>query len=184
MDIAQDAPETVILAEDEAWMYLQATLMAVWAPKGETPMVRVDPGRKKAGFYGTLNLKTGEEIVTRTIEFNAIETTRHLQQILDRYPKVPILLLWDRAPWHQGEAIHHFLEANPRLEVMKFPTASPDLNPQEQVWKRARRTASHNHIFTKLPELADHFEAHLQNHTFSSSFLERYGYHIICPFSN
>ena len=33
MDIAQDSPETVILAEDEASLYLQATTKAVWAPK-------------------------------------------------------------------------------------------------------------------------------------------------------
>jgi transposase len=174
----------VILAEDEAWMDLQATLMAVWAPRGETPIVRVDPGRKKAGFYGTLNLKTGEEIVTRTAEFNAIETTNHLQQILEQYPHVPILLLWDRAPWHNGEPIREFLEDHPRLEIMKFPTASPDLNPQEQVWKQARKAASHNHIFTKLPELADQFESHLIGNSFSSSFLERYGFHFVCPFLN
>jgi hypothetical protein len=27
MDVLQDAPETVLLSEDEAWMYLQATTM-------------------------------------------------------------------------------------------------------------------------------------------------------------
>ena len=37
MDIAQTAPQTVILAEDEAALYLQATTMAAWAPPGQTP---------------------------------------------------------------------------------------------------------------------------------------------------
>jgi hypothetical protein len=41
MDIAQTAPETLILAEDEASLYLQATTTAVWAARGQTPMVRV-----------------------------------------------------------------------------------------------------------------------------------------------
>jgi hypothetical protein len=40
-------------------MYLQATTTAVWAPKGQTPVVRVHPGREKVNFYGTLNLHTG-----------------------------------------------------------------------------------------------------------------------------
>lgn len=61
-EIAQTAPETVILAEDEASVYLQATTCAVWAPKGRTPVVKVHPGRDLTHFYGTLNLLTGEEV--------------------------------------------------------------------------------------------------------------------------
>jgi transposase len=184
MDIAQDTPDTIILAEDEAWMYLQATTTYVWSLRGQTPIVPVDPGRTKEGFYGTLNLQTGEEIVTRTPEFNAAVSAEHLQQVLDRYPDRPILLLWDRAPWHGGEPIRELLAANPRLEIIKFPTATPDLNPQEHVWKQTRRAVTHNHLVPKLPELADRFEGHLNSNTFASSFLDRYGYNRICPFLN
>jgi hypothetical protein len=53
MDLAQTAPETVILAEDEASLYLQATTMAVWAPRGQTPLVRVHPNRDKVSFWVT-----------------------------------------------------------------------------------------------------------------------------------
>ena len=44
--------ETVILAEDEASLYLQATTAAVWAPRGNTPVVHAHPGRDKVNFYG------------------------------------------------------------------------------------------------------------------------------------
>ena len=56
LDIAQEAPNTVFLAEDEAGLYLQASTCHVWAPTGQTPIVRVDPGRANTHFYGTLNL--------------------------------------------------------------------------------------------------------------------------------
>lgn len=184
MDVAQDAPETVLLAEDEAWMYLQATTMSVYAPRGQTPISRVDPGRSKVGFYGTLNLQTGEEIMSRTPEFNSQTSAEHLQIILDTYPHQPILLFWDRASWHGGDAVRRLLEANPRLEIIKFPTAAPDLNPQEQVWKQTRRAISHNHLIPKLPDLADKFENHLLTTTFVSSFLDHYGYYVFCPFLN
>jgi len=39
--MAQDAPETIIVAEDEASLYLQATLQAVWHWQGETPVVNL-----------------------------------------------------------------------------------------------------------------------------------------------
>jgi transposase len=184
MDIAQDAPNTAILAEDEAWMYLQATTMSVYAPRGQTPIIRVDPGRAKEGFYGTLNLRTGEELVTRTPVFNSETSAAHLQLILDTHPEVAILLFWDRATWHGGEPVRRLLAANPRLEVIPFPPGAPDLNPQEQVWKQTRRAVSHNHLTSKLPELADQFGTHLLSNTFTVSFLDRYGYNDICPFLN
>jgi hypothetical protein len=48
------------------------------------------------------------------------------------------------------------------------------LNPQEHVWKAGRRAVSHNHVISRLSELADRFEQHLVSNTFESSFLERY----------
>jgi len=170
----------VILAEDEASLYLQTTTMAVWAPTGQTPVVRSDPGRAKTNFYGTLNLHTGEDIVTQASEMNAETTASHLQQILEALPDVSILLLWDRAPWHRGPAIRDVLEANPRLEIIWFPVAAPELNPQEHVWKATRRAVSHNHRIPRLPDLADRFERHLATSTFESSFLDHYGFDAIC----
>ncbi len=77
--------------------------------------------------------------------------------------------------------MRHVLADNPRLELVRFPTASPDLNPQEHVWKTMRRAVSHNHAVPRLPALADQFEAHLRATAFSSSFLNTYGYHLVCP---
>lgn len=165
-------------------MYLQATMMHVWSPRGQTPIVRVDPGREKAGFYGTLDLRTSCEIVMRSPVFNAATSAQHLEQILAAYPDVPILLLWDRASWHQGPEIREVLDRNPRLEIMRYPVAAPDLNPQERVWKLTRRAVSHNHTFPKLPELADHFEAYLKDHTFDIAFLDRYDFYSICSMFN
>lgn len=171
----------MILAEDEAALYLQATTTAVWAPRGQTPVIRTHPGREKANFYGTLNLCTGEEIVTLTETMNAEATAQHLGQMLEALPDVPLLLLWDRAPWHSGPPIRNLLEANPRLEVMPFPVAAPELNPQEQVWKATRRAVSHNHALSRLPDLVEQFQRHLTSHTFDTSFLDRYGFNAICP---
>jgi len=182
--VVQDAPETVILSEDEAWMYLQATTRRVWSPCGQTPIVPVDPGRRKVGFYGTLNLQTGDEIVTRSETFTAEVSAQHLEQILAAIPRRPILLFWDRATWHRGEPIERVLTDNPRLEIISYPVAAPELNPQEQVWKQTRHAVSHNHLTPRLPRLADDFENHLLTNTFDSSFLDRYGYTLIYPMFN
>lgn len=98
---------------------------------------------------------------------------------LAAYPEVPILLLWDRATWHRGPEITRLLEANPRLEIVWFPPGSPELNPQEHVWKAAREAVRHNHTRTKLPELAEAFETHLTKTPFPCPLLDKHGYHEI-----
>lgn len=169
----------MILAEDEASLYLQATVAQVWAPRRQPPVARTHPQRDKTSFYGTLDLVTGREIATESPNMNGAATVEHLTKVLDTYPGRSILLFLDRASWHKGLLVREFLAANPRLEVMYFPVAAPDLNPQEHVWKATRRAISHNHAQRHLPDLADKFAAHLKALTFHSSFLDRYGYNAI-----
>ena len=182
--MAQNAPQTVFLAGDEAGLYLQATTCYVWSPTGQTPIIRADPGRAQTNFYGSLNLQTGQEIAMRSDLMNAEVSAQYLEMLLEANPGLPILLFWDRAPWHRGQAIDQVLKENPRLEIIFFPTASPDLNPQEQVWKAVRKEVSHNHLEARLPQLADRFLNTLNLSTFKSAFLEKYGYLAICPMFN
>ena len=112
---------------------------------------------------------------------NAKATARHLCQVLEAIPDRLILLLWDQAPWHRGTTIRQLLQGHPRLELMRFPVASPELNPQERVWKAAREEVSHNHDEATLSGLADQFERHLEATRFPCSLLERYGYTRIRP---
>src|SRR5829696_8804104 len=154
MDIAQEAPDTVILAGDEASLYLQATLKVVWYLCGQTPMLKVHPGRESIHFYGALNLASGEETAMPAKMMNGDVSALFLLRLLATYPKSPILLLWDRATWHRGAAVQSILQSHPRLEILYLPTAAPDLNPQEHVWKATRQAVSHNHRHAKLDLLA------------------------------
>jgi len=155
--------------------------MRVWAPVGQTPSVRVDTQRDMTHFYGCLNLSTGQQIAMQAQTMNSESTALFLTQVAQRYPDKPILLLWDRATWHGGQAVKDFLAAHPKIEVMKFPPGSPDLNPQEHVWKLTREKVSHNHLMPKLDVLAEAFASHLVNSVFKSTFLDKYGYSAICP---
>ena len=148
---------------------------------GETPIVRADPGRKQIHFYGAVNLLNGKEIVLRSEVMNSEVSVQFLRMVLNETPDVPVVVFWDRAPWHRGEEVKKLLENNPRLQIIYFPAASPDLNPQEHVWKAARNAVSHNHSFASFSELADRFTEFLSNSAFPSSFLDRFGYTTIYP---
>lgn len=178
--MAQNAPNTVVLAGDEASLYLQASLMRVWGVQGQTPVVRVDTGRSCTHFYGVLDLLTGQEVTLRSKIMTGEVSALFLNRLLLAYPGVPLLLLWDRATWHKGAEIRAVLEANPRLEILWFPPGCPELNPQEQVWKAVREAVSHNHRFAKLEALVEAFEGYLSQELFPCSLLNKHGYQQIC----
>lgn len=162
-------------------MYLQATTSFAWSVIGETPIVRADPGRKQTHFYGAVNLMSGKEIVLRSDVMSGEISAQFLAAILETTPQAPVVIFWDRAPWHRGEEVAKIVKDNPRLEIIFFPPASPDLNPQEHVWKAARKAVSHNHSIASLPALADKFVEFLSKTSFPSSFLDRYGYNPVRP---
>ena len=117
----------------------------------------------------------------RSDVMNAEISAQYLQALLDANPNVPIILFWDRAPWHRGKPITQVLAEHPRLEIIFLPTAAPDLNPQEHVWKAVRKEVSHNHLVHKLPDLAQRFLDKLNATTFKSSFLRKYGFSALRP---
>jgi putative transposase len=168
------------VAGDEASVYLQATLHVVWAPRGQTPIIKLHPGRESTHFYGVLNLHTGQELAMRSPVMNAETSALFLHKLLLAYPDDPILILWDRAPWHRGPEIEAILAAHPRLEIMYLPAGAPDLNPQEHVWKATREAVSHNHFCKQLDLLANEFESYLTSNTFACSLLEKHGYTQLC----
>jgi transposase len=172
IDFLQDHPDGVILAMDQMSLYFQATLTRVWAPVGQTPIVAVHPQRDHMHFYGALNLRDGREIAFSAPETTSALTTNFLMLLLMLYPQ-PILLLLDRAPWHFGE-VTDLIEQTDRLQVLYFPPACPDLNPQEHVWERARDAISHNHTYRQFQPLIERFETYLNHTLFSTNFMDAY----------
>lgn len=162
----------VVLAEDEASLFFQATLSAIWQPRGRTIRIKTYSGQTKKSFYGALNLHTGREHSMRCEKQCKAVTKRFLNRLLKRYPRKRIAIFWDNAPWHKG--LGEFLTKVKRIELIPFPPYSPELNPQEGVWKKARRSVSHNHTFRTFPKLLTAFTAYLKCTTFSSNFLKKH----------
>ena len=155
-------------------LYFQATLTRVWSPKGHTPVVKISPQREHVHFYGALNLMNGREVALTAPEQTAQVTADFLRILLMLFPTDHLLLLLDRAKWHFGPEITQLLAENPHLELLHFPPACPDLNPQEHIWEQARDQISHNHSYRSFQPLIDDFETFLNETPFDIDFLEKY----------
>ena len=65
-----------------------------------------------------------------------------------------ICMVIDNAPWHKKayrliyeEMSKEYRDIRERIELLKLPPYSPDLNPIEQCWRITRREVTHNTYF-------------------------------------
>lgn len=166
-DFVQDNPDGVILAMDEMSLYFQATVTQVWSPVGQTPEVYVSGSRDHIHLYGALNLDSGHQFTLPTAIQSSQTTLTFFEDLLLAYPTQPMLLFLDRAPWHTAKLVTDFFQTHPRLHLIHFPPACPDLNPQEHVWSQARAAVSLNHTFRDFEQLKTAFLDFLSSTTFT-----------------
>lgn len=165
---------SIILVADEARLEYDITTKPVWSKKGKQPIVLFKGIKKSKSFYGALNVKTGKEIVHQCDWQNQTETISFLEKIRQIYRRKRILLIWDNASWHKSKEIRKYLKGKKNLELMNFPPYSPELNPQEIVWKKARQKISHNRFNEDFQITIDNFKTFLENNIFKSNFLKKY----------
>ena len=74
-------------------------------------------------FHGNINASLYKEFLRQ-------HALSHLRKETVEIP----VFMHDNAPYHKGKTVSSFLE-NEGIAVMKWPPQSPDMNPQENVWK-------------------------------------------------
>lgn len=136
-----------------------------WNIRGETPVVKIRKSKEEVLFYGGLSMKTKKVIGRIAKAKNGTETIWYLKQLKGEYkpklkPGQKLLVVWDNASFHESEEVRAWLTVHNQdrwLELFQFPTYSPELNPQEKVWKALRKELSsviHLKTFTELVDRA------------------------------
>ena len=102
--------------------------------------------------YALTHLRQGDPIIAGHKE----EFAQFLRHLLVCYPGKRLLVIHDRGAQHTGTGIAEVVrEAAGRLILKPQPAYSPELNPQERIWKWLRRVVTHNHWFATLREQID-----------------------------
>jgi len=171
MQAAWDDPDVVILTEDEMHLSTQTTVQKIWLPKGEYPKIEVSRTRDARSIYGFLNVKTGIEHAFKTTWQNMYITAEIIPKVRNLYPNKKILLIWDQAGWHKGREAQNAINTDGNIETIYFPTAAPEENPQEHVWKSGRSHCTHNEFIPHIDVATDAFVQYLNTTKFSYSLV-------------
>lgn len=165
----------MVLVADECRVERESGLQHIWYQKGKYPTIRVDQKKEAVSFYGALDVKTGECHIRDSQWQSSKETVQFLIKLGRIYKGKKVLLVWDGAPSHRGE-VKDFLAIKDKkwhLELMCFPPYSPDLNPQEKVWKEARKHITHNSE-EEFEDKVYAFFKFIQSTKFKTNFLQKY----------
>lgn len=168
---AWDDQEVVILAEDEMHLSTQTTVQKIWLPQGEYPKIEVARKRDARSIYGFLNIKTGTEHAFKTKWQNMYITATIIHEVRKLYPDRKILFVWDQAGWHKGSEAQKAIKQDGNIETIYFPTAAPDENPQEHVWKSGRAHVTHNAFIQNIDAATNEFVQYLNTMKFPYSLL-------------
>lgn len=161
---------TVILVEDEMIVTSQTTLQKIWLPQNSQPKIECSNTRKRRSFYGFLDIKTGEQKAFKAEKQTNIISADILRKVLSAHKGKKVLLFWDNAPWHKGEAMRALLATCSNFKIINFPPYAPEENPQEHVWKAGRSQVTHNTFISDIDKTARELLYFLNNTTFKYEF--------------
>ena len=155
--------QAMLYFQDESGVSLIPVLGKTWAPKGKTPKIKVTG--HKGGLCVTSAISPAGRMVFR-IENHTICAEDHidfLKQIMRQHPHRKIIVVEDNATPHIAKAVKYFVRDNKsKIAVYYLPTYSPDLNPDEKVWRYLKYVKLKAHQARNIKEFKPLVQAKMQ----------------------
>lgn len=119
--IAQAAPGTAILVQDETDIRLFPVLRQMWMKQGAQVTLPAPLTNQKRTIFGALEIHTGEIFYRCFPRQRTAEMILFLTALCARYEARPILWLVDHATIHQSKALRDWLAGQSQLELAYLP---------------------------------------------------------------
>ena len=136
---AQAAAEgATIYFGDEAGVRSDYHAGTTWAPVGQTPIVRTTGTRYSLNIVSAITTKGVLHFSTFEGKLESSTFIDFCQRLMHD-TKGPVFLLVDGHPVHRSNAVKEFVGSTKgQLRLFHFPAYSPELNPDEWVWKNVK----------------------------------------------
>jgi transposase len=133
----------LIFFADEAGVRTDFQAGTTWAPAGATPVVVASGKRDSITMVSAVSPRGELRFRLHEGSFRAADFINFCKQLMRDLPGMVIFLIADRGPVHTARETKEFVEsARGRLRLFFLPSYSPELNPDEWVWKNVKPTGS------------------------------------------
>src|SRR6266496_1705076 len=125
---------------DEAGFYLLPMAVRTWAPRGQTPILRVKLTRDHLSAISGITPDGRLFMQVRPASYDAAAVVGFFRVLL-RKISGKIVVIWDGSPIHRGHEIKDFLKrvATKRLHLEQLPGYVSVLFPFEGIWDYLKR---------------------------------------------
>jgi transposase len=138
---------------DEAGIRSDYHSGTTWAPVGRTPVVRTTGARHSLNMISAVTAKGAMHFTTFTGKMTAEVFIAYCQDLLHDDGGTVFLVL-DGHPVHRSRAVREFAAStNGRLRLFFLPPYSPELNPDEWVWKNVKHDRVGKTAITSFDDL-------------------------------
>jgi transposase len=157
--------DLILLFGDSAEVSLMPTITRCWTKVGAQRVI-LTPGvrAQKRWDWGAVDVVTGRTVHLTHLRRNNVGFRRLLAAIartfrLKEHPQRKVVLFVDNDRAHHAKQVRHLLaKYDGRIRIEWLPPYSPELNPQEDIWRHLRRRVTHNHYFEHIDALLDAVE--------------------------
>jgi len=141
---------------DEAFFSVFGTTGYTWLPANTDAVVKSTGSKKNINILGAINYTTGKTHALMTeLKADGDSFICYLKVLLKETRK-HIHLIVDNARYHKSTKVKAFLrKVRNRLTLHYLPAYSPDFNPIEGLWKKLKKSTTHNVYFESIESLTD-----------------------------
>jgi transposase len=133
-----EAEGALIYFADEAGMRSDFHRGTTWAPVGQTPVVKTTGARFSLNLISAISAQGLIRFMTVEGKLNGEKFVEFLDRLLHNSRR-PIFLIVDGHPAHRAAVVKRFVESSQgRLRLFYLPSYSPELNPDESVWRHLK----------------------------------------------
>lgn len=120
---------------DEAHLHLDTDQGYGWSIKGERFWVSSSsPGLAKVSLYGLYLYNVGQVRIFFYNCANQLNTVDVLESLRAEFPDIPIIVIWDRAPYHRAGFVKTMTEIL-EISIEPLPSYGLDFMPVEHLWQ-------------------------------------------------
>lgn len=154
---AAKAEGATVYFADEAGIRSDYHAGTTWAPVGRTPIVKATGARHSLNMISAVTAQGLLRFSTYTGSFTAKLFIDFCRKLLADTPQ-PVYLIVDGHPTHKAKIVKQFVaDTDGRLKLFVLPAYSPQLNPDEWVWKNVK----HDRVGRTSARTAEDFKTNI-----------------------
>jgi len=154
-DLKKKTDAIVLLFEDEMSANTSPHKGYGWTFNERLIIKAEQSTKKRTNCFGAVNPIDGKEILMTSKVAKAPAFVKFLEKINETYKNAEEIWIYlDNSKVHRSNLVKDFLKHNKRIRLKPLPPYSPDMNPQEYMWRYSRYKVLNNKPFDSVRQLS------------------------------